>query len=79
MRIIKETDKYVIVRWHEDYDSLNDSKEQKLLCIGGPFDGQMKAGCQIEEAYCQYNRGEYRRKGTPHKAVYIHAAALVSE
>lgn len=73
MRITKETDDYVRVRWHEDS---GDSREQKLLCIGGPFDGKKMAGCQIPDSeannYCQYNRGEYRRKGTPHKAVYIY-------
>jgi hypothetical protein len=74
--IVKETATHITVRYVYDDGVEVDGRQQKLLCIGGPFNGQTKAAFQIGDRYCQYNRGEYRRKGTPHKAVYIHESGL---
>lgn len=84
-KIIKETYERITIRRGGEYPYTG--HQQKLLCIGGPFDGQRKAGMQLGEeviidgrytkgGYWQYNRGEYRPKGTPNKAVYIHESVL---
>ena len=85
-QIIKETATYIIIRYHYGVDpqsgedmGYSDSKQQKLLCIGGPFSTQHRAAYQLgnsADTYCQYNRGEFRRKIVPNKAVYIHDAIL---
>jgi hypothetical protein len=81
-RIVKETpDKITLRRTLED-GYVQTSYEQKLLCIGGSLNGQRRAAFQIEQSlgensgYIQYNRGEWREKGTPNKAVYIHESYL---
>ena len=79
-KIVRETaDRITLRRTFKDYYGkpyTQTSHEQKLLCIGGPLNGQRKAAFQLTgkecAAYCQYNRGEYRKGGTLHKAVYIH-------
>lgn len=85
-RIVRETVARVTISRDGEYPWTG--HQQKLLCIGGPYDGQRKASIQLgpdvvidgrytKNGYWQYNRGEYRRKGTPHKAVYIHESVLI--
>lgn len=45
MKIIKETSAYVLIDWHDG----SRSKENKYLCIGGPFNGQKKSDSQVSQ------------------------------
>jgi hypothetical protein len=62
MKIIKETNDYVLVNYHwpepiKQYVNTA-SKQKKFLCIGGEFDGQLKASCQLghpPDAYVAFN------------------------
>jgi hypothetical protein len=73
VEIIKETYDYVTGIWRPD---LNPSKHRKFLCIGGRYNKQRLAVFQAGSDYCQYNRGERRKKGRPNKAVLIHQSIL---
>lgn len=47
----------------------------KFLCIGGPFDGQMKTFKQVYKIYHQYNRS-FGDDEIP-SSIFIHASAFV--
>lgn len=82
-KIVKETDKYVLIRYHEDRSDT--SKEKKFLCLGGRFDGEWRARIQLEyENYVAFNAGErlgrgFRRRKSPFSQVWIHASKLISQ
>jgi hypothetical protein len=78
MNITQETPGYVRIDWHSDGRS---SKENKYLCIGGPFDGQKKSYSQIVDttsSYTGYNCAENPRFVSPHspKKVWVHTTIL---
>lgn len=70
----KETEDFIITKtlvktkWHstgEEYEHSHTSKQQKFLCVNGPFQGQKKTWSQASpHNYAQYNCGEnaHRRK-----------------
>ncbi len=82
MKIVKETDKYILIRYHEDRSDT--SKETKFLCIGGPCAGLWRAALQIQnQGYVAYNAAYrlgigYRGKKTPHSQVWIHDSYLTT-
>jgi len=72
LTVVKETANYVV--YVDDND--NESKAQRLLCIGGRHNGNRLTLIGAGSGYAQYNRGIRRKKGTPNKAVYIHESIL---
>jgi len=73
--ITKETDKYVWVKPIDFPHQYKEDRYRKFLCVGGPFDKQMKAWVQFEhfDDYYQFNNAG-RSKHT--SAVYIHKDIL---
>jgi len=70
--ITKETDKYV---WAKTLrHGAPESRYKKFLCIGGPFDGQMKASIQI--IYNDYHQFNNAGSSKHCKAVYIYKDIL---
>jgi hypothetical protein len=88
MKIIKETETYIVIDWSEDGTSK--SKENKYLCIGGPLDGQMKSDSQVHQkefsnatiagSYVGYNCADNIRwhKTRYPKKVWVHKSITQS-
>lgn len=78
MKILKETPDYVLVDWCGDGRR---SKENKYLCIGGPFNGQKKAYSQVADAkgsYVGYNCADNPRFVRPQfpKKVWVYRTII---